>query len=505
MNRTLLLVLVIACILPKAENNLYAQDRKPVEILNADNIFYDARIVDADRLIGNVRLGYEGSIMSCDSAWRYPSGDFEAFSRVFINRGDTLRLYGDQLYLLHKDREIKLRDNIRLIDQELTLTTNRLDYNMGTNIARYTGGGTIVSLKNKNVLTSQSGSYDKNSGFFHFRKNVQLKNPEYTVASDILSYHNITEVAYINGPTTITSAESVIYCNKGWFNTRNDESRFSRGAEVRSGTNILRGDSMYYQGQTGYGEVFRNVYMRDTTSNYYITGHYGWHDDLNQRSLVTDSALMVQVMDGDTLFLHADTLRALNDSLNLRMILASKHVKFFKQDLQGKSDSLVYLERDSTLHLFGAPILWSDANQISGRTIKLHMRGSAIDRMYIDEQAFVTARVGENYYNQISGRELTGYFRNNHLRKIDVVGNGEAVYYPENADKSVAGVNRADCSSMTIFVNANQIERVVLHEKPSGGLHPLSKSGETDRFLKRFFWETNNRPLSKADIFIWNP
>lgn len=501
MNRLLLFLILL---MPLAAPSLLAQERRPVEILNVDDIYFDDRIIDAERLIGNVRLRYEGAILTCDSAWKYPTGDFEAFSRVFINKGDTLRLYGDHLYLTRGDREVRLRDNIRLIDNDMTLTTDRLVYDLRNDRARYRDGGVIRSKVNDNILTSDIGTYDKKTEFFHFRRNVVLTNPEYEIFSDTLRYNNLTEIAYFDGPTKIVTKESTINCQKGYYDTKIDESRFSRGAEVLSGTNILRGDSMYFDNKRNFGEAFQNVFMQDTTSNYYITGNYGWHDEGISRSLVTDSALMVQYTAGDTLFLHADTLRALPDSLNRRTILAYHHVKFFKEDMQGKSDSLVYLEQDSTIHMYGKPILWSSNNQISGRTIKLLIYGGEIHRMYIDNEALVVSEPAPQKFNQIAGRELTGYFRESKLRKIDIQGNGQVVYYPEN-DKGdgVIGVNRADCSELTIYVDSNKIERVVMHRQPVGALHPLSKAAESDRVLKQFFWDSKSRPLTMPEIFYW--
>lgn len=496
---------LLTCILPEAVTKVNAQEKRPVDILNADEILYDANIVEADRLIGNVRMRYEGSILNCDSAWRYPNGNFEAYSRVHVNKGDSLRIYGDYMLITRNEREVRMRDNIRLIDNEMTLTTDRLVYDLRTGKARYRDGGVIRSTKNDNILTSVYGTYDKDTEFFHFRKDVVLTNPEYEVFSDTLRYHNVTEIAYFEGPSTIVSKESVINCNRGWFNTQTDESRFSNGAEVLSGTNILRGDSLVYDRSTSFGEVFENVYMQDTTSNYYITGNYGWHDELANRSLVTDSAVMVQFMGDDSLFMHADTLRAIPDSLDRRKVLAFYHVKFFKEDLQGKCDSLVYLEQDSTIHMHGKPILWSKENQISGRDIRLLVYGGEVHRMDIDAEALVVSIAAPDCYNQISGRELTGYFVESKLNIIEVTGNGQVVYYPEDdKEGGVIGVNRADCSEMVIHVDDNRIERVIMLRQPTGALHPMSKAAQTDRFLKNFFWESENRPLKKEDIFYWS-
>ena len=67
-----------------------------------------------------------------------------------------------------------------------------------------------------------------------------------------------------------------------------------------------------------------------------------------------------------TKLLRADTLKTVPDTIpNEKIIQAYFNVKFFRQDLQGKCDSLVYYSKDSTLCLFHDPILWSGDNQMT--------------------------------------------------------------------------------------------------------------------------------------------
>lgn len=500
-----LLTVFVICLFSFAWTSVGYGQKKKIEILNTDASYYDADLLDADRLIGNVRLRYNDVLMYCDSAYRYPDGNFDAFSHIRVNQGDSLLLLGDKLFVDNKTKQAQLRENIRLKDKDLTLTTEILNYDLETGIASYFEGGKIVSTENKNVLTSDEGFYDSESEFFHFRNNVKLKNPEYTIISDTLKYSGVSETAFFFGPTTIKSNQNTIYCNNGWYNTNTEVCQFNKGARIFSKSTFLEGDSIYYEGNSGFGEVFGNVVIQDTTSNYFITGDYGWHHEEASKSLVTGKAEMVQFFDTDSLFLHADTLRAAPDSLGKNLITAYNHVKIFKNDLQGIADSLIYQETDSLLTLFGSPILWSKENQISGRIVEIKLFNGKIDQMVITDQAMIISEAAPGKYNQIKGRNLVGYFNENKLRKIFVNGNGQTVYFPleEGETKKAIGVNRADCSDVNIYVNDSAIERIVLINKPSGGLHPLGKASNTDLFLEGFFWNAENRPASREDIFIW--
>ena len=59
----------------------------------------------------------------------------------------------------------------------------------------------------------------------------------------------------------------------------------------------------------------------------------------------------------------------LSDTSHIRILSAFHHVKIFKSDLQGKSDSAFYSNSDSTIRLYVHPILWTQGSQLSGDTI----------------------------------------------------------------------------------------------------------------------------------------
>ena len=63
-----------------------------------------------------------------------------------------------------------------------------------------------------------------------------------------------------------------------------------------------------------YGEAFRNVVIEDTTNNLIIKGNYAWYYKEPERFLVTDKAMFIQVSNGDSLFLHADTISAITNN-----------------------------------------------------------------------------------------------------------------------------------------------------------------------------------------------
>lgn len=506
-------------------SDLSAQTNK-IELLGANSLKYDKSLgIDAQRLLGNVRFKHKGAIMYCDSAYLYSANNsLDAFGKVRIVQGDTLTLNSDKLFYNGNTQYVKVRDHVTLNDQNMTLKTNTLDYDRKTGKAIFYDRGTITSTENDNKLVSCEGIYDANNSFFYFRDSVVLNNPNYRVETDTLNYGNTSEIAYFEGPTFIYSDENTIYCENGWYDTKRDISQFNENAYLDNGKQVLKGDSLWYDRNLGLGKAYENVSIIDTTDRLDINGNYGEYDEKSNKSLVTGRAEMVQYDKLDSLFLHGDTLLAVKDSIRGDRVYAYHNVRFFRRDMQGAADSLVFSQSDSLIHMYNNPALWAEDLQITGDTIEIKSAEGKIENLYVFENAFMADRVDSLKYNQIKGKRLTGYFRDNDLYKVLIKGNGESLYYAAEEkkvvpDSSIAkvdsiqsalkpeieykyiGVNKAICSDIAIYLTDNQVKRIVFLNKPDGTFYPLFKFPEEERFYRGFNWEGKRRPVSHADIF----
>lgn len=485
---------------------LYSHGQTKIKLLKADYSKYDVNIApDAQRLIGHVKFSHEGTIMYCDSAWLFEtSNNVEAYGNIKILRGDSLRLTGDELVYTGKNKTAEITGDISLQDRDMTLTTEYLVFDIPNHAASYTSGGEIVSRENNNVLTSQIGTYFTDSEIFHFKKDVELINPDYLIDTDTLHFHQYNGTAYFLGPSEIRGKDNFIYCENGFYDTENDLARFGKNAFVWYEHQKLSGDSLFYNRNQGIGIARENVVIEDTVSDYFIKGLIGKHNEFTDLSYVTGDAEYIQLFEDDTLFLHSDTLKAQPDSMGFNTIKCFYGVKFFKNDMQGICDSLIYLESDSSFYMYDEPLLWSDANQISGNFIKMKTNEGKIETMWIDKEALIISEVDTSHYNQIKGREMVGYFLNNELHKIDISGNGQLIYFPieENEEaNSIIGLNKADCSDIQIRIKDRLITHVNLQNETDSKFLPLDMANSEDFFFKDFKWELEKRPTDRNSIF----
>jgi len=491
-----------------------SQGKSKIELVQADKLRFDKSIgVDAQRLLGDVIFKHKGAIMYCDSAYLYnASNSLDAFGNVRINQGDTLMMTSDKLNYDGNTQYVKVRDNVVLKDAEMTLTTHTLDYDRKTGQAIFYDRGNIVSRKNDNRLVSCEGVYDSNSEYFFFRDSVVLNNPNYRVETDTLQYGNNSEIAYFYGPTFIYSDENTIYCENGWYDTFNDISQFNKNAYIDNRKQVLRGDSLWYSRNEGLGKAYVNVSVTDTADQYIIRGDYGEYNDLIGKNYVTGDAEMLQYDLTDTLFLHGDTLMAVEDSLIGNRVYAYPSVKFFRKDMQGAADSLIYASDDSLIYMYTEPVLWSDDLQITGDTILIRTYDGVVENLFVFDHAFMVNKVDSSKFNQIKGKRLTGFFEENDLRRILIKGNGQSLYYaseeeqPDSTGQVPAatkfiGVNKAICSNIEIFMLERKIDRILFLTKPDGTFFPLEQLPQDEKVFEGFSWDEARRPDSPLEIF----
>jgi lipopolysaccharide export system protein LptA len=515
-----------------------AYSQSKVEIINADSFEFDEDLGNgAKRLLGNVQFRQDDVLMFSDSAYYYDNNALDAFGNIHINKNDSVHLYGD---FLKYDGNSKLASVtgkvVTLKDKTMTLTTSKLDFNMQSNIGYYNNKGKIVTKEN--TLTSQNGYYYSSQKNLFFKKDVVLVNPDYKMYSDSLRYNTNTETAFFSGPTNIVSEANRIYCENGWYNTKQDKAQFNKNAWLKNKEQKLHGDSLYYDSKNGYGKALKNVEVLDSAQKISIRGNFLEYFEVSEKSIVTDHAVMIQYFKTDTLYLHADTLKATYDSTYFalkkikeseelknnkgkkdkkvkvqmedsvasahRLIYAHYKVKFFKNDLQGLCDSLVYSAADSLMRLFKKPMLWSDANQLTAELINIKLYDGKIYQLRMNTNAYIISQYDSLRFNQIKGKKMIGYFTENDLRKIDVMGNGETVYYiKDDEDGSLSGVNKAECSDMAIYITNNKVEKLKMYKKPTGIMHPPKEVKPEEMMLKDFAWYAAYRPQNFEDIFVW--
>ena len=154
--------------------------------------------------------------------------------------------------------------------------------------------------------------------------------------------------------------------------------------------------------------------------------------------------------------------------------------------------------------MYTDPILWSGVQQLLGEEVKVYMNDSTIDWAHIINQALAIEQKDTLHYNQLGGKEMKAYFVNGEMKRIDVNGSVQAVYYPiEEKDSSLIGLSFTEGGFLRMELKERQLERGSFIGKASGTMYPMDQIPPDKYKLPSFAWFDYVRPRNKYDIFEW--
>ena len=495
---------------------------------HADLLTYDAALQPGvQRLKGGVVLRHGNATMTCDSAYLNEDDQvFEAFGEVHMVQGDTIHMYSRYLYYDGVSKLARLRHNVHLANKTTDLYTDSLDYDRIADIAYYFEGGTITDAQN--TLTSDYGQFIPATNDAEFRYNVKLVNDKTTMTTEHLFYNTHTRISSYEGQTLIQSDSGQIVSQRGIYDVGRDVGILLDRSEVTSGAKTLIGDSIYYDGMSKFGEAFGRMELSDTAQKAILYGDYGYFDDKRNYAFATSRAHAEEYSQKDTLYVSADTLELISlpipDRLRLDSLRAAaaqegkgkakpdtmqrylrgyRNVRVFRRDAQAVADSLSYISMDSTLSLYGKPILWSEERQLSGDTTHFYFRSKKLDYVDVLGKALVVEHIDSvDYYNQMSGDSLRAYVQDSTVREILVSGKVESIYYmKEEGTNDYNGLNRMTSSTMHVLLDSGKVKKSIWRGPVEGKAYPLEMaSGPEVNRLPLFQWAADRRPMRKEDI-----
>lgn len=485
----LIILLLLSCVVS-------AQKKTTIHILNADKADYDERLgKDVQRLIGNVVMRQDSTYFYSDSAYlNEKTKFFDGFGNVHIIVNDSINIYSKLLKYNGETKFAELFHDVVLKDDSTVLKTQYMTYDRVGHLATYPDKGTIT--RNDKKLVSKKGYYRDDIKVLYFRKDVVGTAPDYKIVSDTLVYDTENEMMYFYGPTNIYNKENTLIGNYGWYNTETEFVYLDRRATLKNKEQSMTADTMYYNKSTGYAKALSNVIVEDTSYKAILKGEYGemWRN--LGKCMMTDNLQAIYYEETDTLFAKADTMYVFFDTLNneVKRIKAFYNVRFFRNDIQGKCDSMHYVVSDSMIYMREKPVIWADNSQLSGDSINVKIKKEAIENLLMYPNAFVIQEDSISGFNQVKGKQITAFFKENELNNMFNEGNAETIYWLRDDDGSLIGINFSQSSQMDIIIKNRQISNIKYYKNIKETLYPLEQLNDNQEFLDGFSWQEENRP-----------
>lgn len=520
---------VIQLVLLTCFKSMMAQEEsKIIKILQAGGSTQDQKkfpganiLVKKDDI--RVHLLHEGALIKSNISYFYPKQNFfKANGDVVFTQGDSLKMTCDYIEYDGNKKLAIAWGKVLLERPDMNLKTDTLYLDRANSEAYYNTFGTILDEETK--LTSNRGIYFMDQKKYRFISNVKINDPEYQLKSQQLDYFTESDRAFFYGKTTIIGEDYDIYCEKGAYDTKLQKGNFQKNAIILYNNKEIRGDSLYFENEKDYAAATNNISVIDTINKSVINGHYAEIFKARDSAIITRRAMAVNIVDQDSLFIHADTLIATGPS-EKKILRGFYDVRIFKSDLRGKSDSL-HLDQSTGLikmlklpltrkesQIFTEsqknarnPVLWFGKSQMSGDKIFLtsDMETQKLDSLKIVGNSWIIEKdsISDTGFNQIKGGLLDGLFQEGELREIDISKNTEVVYYMYSDEyNELIGIDKTTCSRLKMVTVDNQIEDITFFVSPDGKLFPDKDLPLNERKLKGFIWREEERPKEISDLF----
>ena len=503
-------------------------EKRTVEIRQAGSAVRDeAKFPGATLLTkkNNTRvvLFHQGARIESDRAFFYNADNFfKADGEVVFTQGDSLRMDCAYMEYNGQNQKAKAWGDVVLKRPDMTLRTDTLHMDRIAQEAYYNTPGRIEDQES--TLTSNRGRYFMEEKKYRFQSRVHIDNPEYILDSDQLDYYTERDLAYLYGKSHIVGDTYDIECLRGFYDLNAQRGYFKREATIYYDGKIIQGDSLYFEDAREYAAATNNISITDPVNKSVITGHYGEIFKAKDSAIITRRALAMNIVEQDSLFIHADTLVATGPEKD-RRLTGFYGVRIYKSDMSGVSDSLYFNENEGIIKLLKKPlsrrdqqvfteidfnrtnpVMWFGKSQMSGNEIQLFIepKNRTLDTLKILGRVFIIEKdsLDRGGYNQIKGGFLKGNFKNGALERIDIDKNTEVLYYMYAEDTGeLIGIDRTDCSSLNMWIENNAIGSIQFNVQPSGNVFPEEDIEKNERRLEGFIWKEDQRPKNKDDLF----
>ena len=454
------------------------------------------------KIDNQVYFNHEGIEVWCDQAIFYKESDFfKAYGNVKMKQGDTINMTSDYAEYNGQTKFAFASTDVKLTTPSNTLTTDTLFFDRIKQESFYRSGGKVKDTAS--TITSVVGRYFMEQEKYSFKRDVVVTNPDYVINSQQLDFYSATGNAYLYGPSTITSENNKIYCERGYYDTRNDKGYFVKNSTVYYDNRKLQGDSIYFNQAESFASATNNIKVTDTANQSVIRGHYAEVFRDKDSLFITKRAIASMKQELDSIHIHSDTLMITGKPEN-RIIRGFYHSKMYKSDMNGKCDSIHINEKTGLTQMIGKPVVWSGNSQMTGDSIHLinDRKTEKMDTLKVFYNAFMIQKDSIEGYNQVKGKEMYGLFDDeNQLSEANFIKNTETIYYSFDDEGTLIGINKAISSSIKILFDEKNVSDIYYNTDAENILYQESDFPENARRLRGFNWRGDEQITSKQDLF----
>lgn len=326
--------------------------------------------------------------------------------------------------------------------------------------------GNVQLIRDSVLLRAPEGVYFGNDRRAEMRKGVTLRRGSMILTSRTGHYFTDEKRAYFVGDVVAADSTSSTVCDRLTY-FENDERSIAVGrVRVTSTENSITvyGDSLLHFDKIKYTLVPKNprLVQIDTTSDGTI----------------------------DTLVVISKMMEAYGDPAD--RFIATDSVIMVRTDLAARSSRAIFFTKQDRIILERQPIVWYGQNQVTGDSMTVTLKDRKLQSVYVRGRAMAISRSDSLYrarFDQLVGRELTMFFGEQKVERIEAERNAISLYYLFD-DNRPNGANKASGDRIRIDFDDGKVNNITIVGGVEGQYYPENMifNREQNYNLEGFRW-----------------
>lgn len=230
----------------------------------------------------------------------------------------------------------------------------------------------------------------------------------------------------------------------------------------------------------------KNVVMNDSINYIIIVGELAEFDNARDYALITGDPVLIRKDSTGKEELRITSLKMeLFEGGDKAVVTDS--VRITQSKANATCGVAEFYRKKNEILLKQKPVTWQGGDRLSGELIHLFVENNKLAKAIVKDLAVVTSKVdttnvADQRVNILTGQQITMYFENEELYRVEVENKATSYYYIYEDDEE-KGMNKIIGDKISVFITNRRIERIVVESNPqlsSGTYYPPGKETEQE-------------------------
>ncbi len=429
---------------------------------------------------------------------------------IYAQRENPVIAIGDSLVgkVVNGESIRELHGNVVLTQGNVRITCDKAIQYLAKNEAELIGK--VVVTQDSIEIKSSRGRYFGNTQIAFSDAGISLTDGHVKLKSKKGYYYFDEKRSLFYEDVSLEEGITKLFTEKLNYYDNEDKAVANGNVVIQDTSSTLIADSLIYFRQTKFTDAYKNIRLYNSTNKVSVFCDRLKDDGIKKITIIWENPIIVRIDSTanniDTLIVSSITMEAYNDSTN--KLIAKDEVKINRNLFSSVNSKTVFYQNDDTIEIIKQeddlmpPVLWNENTQLVGDSVFIKIKEKKLDQIQLkNNSSIISGHKDLDYrYDQISGKNINIFFKDDEIKQTEVFGNVLSIYYVFDEGKP-NGLIKSSSESAKIFFNNKEVNDVKLYGKPQSDYYPENQiEGEEKDFTIPTFKLFENRPTKKELI-----